>query len=184
MLNFSRIISTFNYFSKAIEVELQLHKPHRPSIPSFNYKIDYNLTNKDFVIKERCDKLSEIEKQHGLAVDSSDDFYILRESPHETVTRPNEFVQTNCLVNTLIKWIPDIDNKPGENFYVKYRIKGEPDFSNTTMETEEDYIIMENFNACVNYEIKLVAVDGEFETESEVQETPVIVFMNHVRRWF
>lgn len=94
---------------------------------------------------------------------------------------PSDFLQVTaddpCPVNTLIKWIPDVEHNPGEYFFVKYRIKGNPEWTETLPETSEDYIILKNFNACRSYEIILVAVDGEFATESEVQETPAVLFM-------
>lgn len=151
---------------------------------TFKYKIDFNLTDREDLTKEKCSEADLYTKPSKPETDDLvDDFYILNEQEKGKIVtpspQPNQWVQTNvsCLVNTLIKWIPDIDNNPGEYFYVKFRIKGEDEFLKTVPQMEEDYLILENFNACVNYEIILVAVDGEFETESEPQETPAIMFM-------
>ncbi|KAJ8909608.1 hypothetical protein NQ315_010828 [Exocentrus adspersus] len=169
---------------KTLEIELEAHIAKPPSMPTFKYKIDYNITDKDDLIKEKCIETNQYSTQtQPKTEDLVDDFYILNEQEKAKIVtpspRPNDWVQTNvsCLVNTLIKWIPDVDNNPGEYFYVKYRIKGDPDFLKTVPQMDEDYIILENFNACVNYEIILIAVDGEYETESEPQETPAVVFM-------
>nr|XP_023020788.1 neuroglian-like isoform X1 [Leptinotarsa decemlineata] len=164
---------------KVMEIELETQTPQKPSMPTFKYHIDFNITDKNDLMKAKCYETSQYPKSDG----SADDFYILNEQESGKVVThsplPKEWihVHSNCLVNTLIKWIPDVTNIPGEHFYVKYRIKGEPEFLKTAPELEEDYTILENFNACVNYEIILVAVDGDFETESEVQETPAIMFM-------
>ncbi|KAG5881990.1 Neuroglian, partial [Gonioctena quinquepunctata] len=164
---------------KMMEVELDTYTPQKPSMPTFKYQIDFNITDKNDMMKEKCFETRQFHKTEV----PSDDFYILDKQEKAKIVTPLPLpkewvhVHTNCLVNTLIKWIPDVDNIPGDHFYVKYRIKGEQEFLKSAPEMEEDYAILENFNACVNYEIILVAVDGEHETESEVQETPATMFM-------
>ncbi|CAH1118901.1 unnamed protein product [Phaedon cochleariae] len=162
-----------------LEVELEEHVPEKPSMPTFKYQIDYNITDKNDLMKKECSQSRQQPKTH----DTPGDFYMSKGEEKDTTVTPSsvpkEWVQVhrNCLVNTLIKWIPDVDNNAGEHFYVKYRIKGEPEFTKSAPELEEDYSVLENFNACVNYELIVVAVDGEFETESEMQETPAVMFM-------
>lgn len=151
-------------------------------MPSFKYKIDFNITDLKQMIKDKCVRTKQIPKYDMDVTDSPEDFYLLSdrdEREKTTSTTPKDWIHinTNCLVNTQIKWIPDVDNNPGEHFYVKYKIKGEKEYLKTGPELEEDYLILENFNGCVNYEIILVAVDGEYETESEIQETPAVMFM-------
>ncbi|CAH1101670.1 unnamed protein product [Psylliodes chrysocephalus] len=167
---------------KTIEVDLDTHVAYEPSMPSFKYKIDFNITDLKQMIKDKCVRTKQIPKYDMDVTDSPEDFYLLSdrdEREKTTSTTPKDWIHinTNCLVNTQIKWIPDVDNNPGEHFYVKYKIKGEKEYLKTGPELEEDYLILENFNGCVNYEIILVAVDGEYETESEIQETPAVMFM-------
>ncbi|XP_018562717.1 neuroglian-like [Anoplophora glabripennis] len=169
---------------KVLEVELKPHTSQAPSMSTFEYKIGYNVTDKEDLMKEKCfETYQRPFHQQPKTEDLVDDFYILNEQEKGQIVTPsphaNEWLETNvsCLVNTLIKWIPDVDNNPGEYFYVKYRTKNDEEYVKTAPQMDEDYVILENFNACINYEIILVAVDGEFETESEPQETPIIVFM-------
>lgn len=56
-------------------------------------------------------------------------------------------------------------------------MKGNVDWIETLPEESEDFLILNDFNACRSYEIILVAVDGEYRTESEIQETPAVLFM-------
>lgn len=77
-----------------------------------------------------------------------------------------------CLVDCMIQWLPDVRNNPGEYFYLKYKLKGEKEYQVTEPELGEDYMILHNFDACKNYEIVLVAVDGEHQTESGILITP------------
>ncbi|KAJ8955158.1 hypothetical protein NQ318_009051 [Aromia moschata] len=167
-----------------IEVEIEPHTPQAPSMPTFKYKIGYNLTDREELTKEKCSETNEYRDiAKPKTEDLVDDFYILNEQEKGAIVTPspspNQWVSTNvsCLVNTLVRWIPDLDNNPGDHFYVKYRPRGQEEYLKTAPQLEEDYAILVNFNACVNYEIILVAVDGEFETESEPQETPAIMFM-------
>lgn len=176
--------SPFSIRSKVLEIELEPHSAQPPSMSTFKYKIGYNVTDKEDLVKEKCSEVYQYpQKQPPKTDDLVDDFYILNEQEKGKIVTPsplpNQWVQTNvsCLVNTLIKWIPDVDNNPGEYFYVKYRTKSDAEYMKTIPQMDEDYVILENFNACINYEIVLVAVDGEFETESEPQETPAVMFM-------
>ncbi|CAH1977034.1 unnamed protein product [Acanthoscelides obtectus] len=162
---------------KAIEVELEPHEPYPPSMPSFKYKIDYNLTDKEEQNRKKCNRT----RLQNSFQDWEDSWVLGNGEKGKIVTvgSKKEWSHTSCLVNTMIKWIPDVtSDNPGEYFYVKYRIKGDPEYIKSTPQFDEDYMILENFNACVNYEIILIAVDGEYETESEMQETPAIMFMH------
>ncbi|KAF7275190.1 hypothetical protein GWI33_012097, partial [Rhynchophorus ferrugineus] len=166
-------------------VEVEPHQPYPPTTPSFEYKINYNITNKNDYFEKECSKPRyPYVPQTTMKIDMfDDDFYILNETDDNIITKTTtedseEQSKTNdlCLVKTLIKWIPDVGNNPGEYFYVKYRFKGSKKWTDTLPELSEDFIILDNFNACRSYEIILVAVDGQYKTESDMQETPVVVF--------
>lgn len=93
-----------------------------------------------------------------------------------TTSKPTKAENNNnekqCLVDCMILWLPDVKNNPGEYFYLKYKLKGEKEYQVTELELSEDYMILHNFDACKNYEIVLVAVDGEHQTESGILITP------------
>ncbi|XP_057668857.1 neuroglian-like [Diorhabda carinulata] len=158
---------------KSIEIDLEVHIPQEPAMPSFRYKIDYNITDLKQQMKHLCQKTKQNPYYVVNVTNAANEL-----DKKYTIHNHTDWIHinTNCLVNTLIKWVPDIDNNPGDYFYVKYKIKGEPEYLKAGPELEEDYLILENFNACVNYEIILVAVDGKYETESEMQETPAVVY--------
>ncbi|XP_060528924.1 neuroglian-like [Cylas formicarius] len=171
-------------------VEIEEHVPYPPSMPSFKYKINYPKARSfDEYFDNECSKprYPYVPQTNVDFDDSDDDFYLFNNTAGKIITpkptRPPEDMQVvtaedPCLVKTLIKWIPDVDHNPGEHFYVKYRIKGDKKYTDTPPETSEDYMILDNFNACKSHEIILVAVDGEYHTESEVQETPAVLFMH------
>lgn len=50
------------------------------------------------------------------------------------------------------------------------RLRGEPIYLESSSELEEDYIIVRGLLPGEVYEFKVVAVDGEFMTESETEE--------------
>lgn len=54
------------------------------------------------------------------------------------------------------------------------RIKDEPQYTITPNELHEDYLIVRPLNPGQTYEFKLVAVDGEYSTESETQELEIV----------
>lgn len=82
----------------------------------------------------------------------------------EINTMPSE----NGLANFNIRWIPNVDSgKSGSHFKVKYRVKGEADFKETDPELDEDTVVVRGLDSNENYEFRVVAVDGNFMTESE-----------------
>ncbi|CAG9769886.1 unnamed protein product [Ceutorhynchus assimilis] len=172
-------------------VEVEPHQPYPPSMPSFKYKINYNATEKTDYFHKECSKPRyPYTPQSTLSIDHiDDDSYIFNVTAEKVVTpkpsttvAPEQLQQVTagddpCMVKTLIKWIPDVVHNPGEYFFMKYRLKGNPDWIETPSEQSEDFLIINNFNGCRSYEIVLVAVDGEYRTESEIQETPAVLFM-------
>lgn len=76
----------------------------------------------------------------------------------------------NGLAAIKVVWLPNIEGKPGSHFYVKYRLKGETMFQKTDYQLDEDYIIVRGLKPGEVYEFCVVAVDGEFISESELEE--------------
>lgn len=75
-----------------------------------------------------------------------------------------------------INWLPKLDGKSGTNFFVKYRIKGNAEWSSTGQILDDDFAIVENLTPNESYEFKVVSVDGDYATESDVQDGPPIKY--------
>lgn len=67
-----------------------------------------------------------------------------------------------------INWRPNLSgNNPGSSFYVKYREKGQTNFDKSPTRTNEDFEEIGGLESDKSYELRVVAVDGIHETESE-----------------
>lgn len=69
-----------------------------------------------------------------------------------------------------ITWIPNTDSNPGSHFFVKYKLYGESMFQETKPELYEDFIVLQGLEAEQTYQVAVVAVDGNYTTESGVEE--------------
>ncbi|XP_034235912.1 neuroglian isoform X2 [Thrips palmi] len=69
-----------------------------------------------------------------------------------------------------VTWMPNLDGRPGSHFFVKYKLRGETIYEETPAETNEDFIILSGLRPGEVYEVKVVAVDGEFNTESHSED--------------
>ncbi|XP_050310899.1 neuroglian-like [Anthonomus grandis grandis] len=176
----------------SLSVEVEPHQPYPPSPPSFKYKINHENLEKNEYFHRECTKPRYPYIPHKNIVDIDhveDDTFTLdhadpkkpADNPQTTTNPPQNITEIKsrnpCLVQTEIKWVPDTVHNPGEYFYLKYRQKGSQNWTETLPELSEDFLIINEFNACKRYEIVLVAVDGEYRTESEPQETPATMFM-------
>lgn len=63
-----------------------------------------------------------------------------------------------------------MNGRPGTHFFVKYRIKGATSWWHTNHELDEDFTIIRALSPDETYEIIVVSVDGDYMTESELQE--------------
>lgn len=75
-----------------------------------------------------------------------------------------------------INWLPKLSGKPGSNFFVKYRIKGTERWFRTKLILDDDYTVVENLTPNETYEFKVVSVDGDYETESDVQDIATVKY--------
>lgn len=68
-----------------------------------------------------------------------------------------------------ITWQPHIESNPGSHFYVQYKKSndGQTLFLSTNEELNEDSIVVTNLEPDLNYDFRVVAVDGVFETPSD-----------------
>lgn len=67
-----------------------------------------------------------------------------------------------------ITWQPQVEagNNPGSYFYVQYKKVGELTYFSTQHELNEDSIVIANLEPDHTYDVRVVAVDGIFETPS------------------
>ncbi|CAG2175648.1 unnamed protein product [Oppiella nova] len=86
-----------------------------------------------------------------------------------------------------VQWNPKTGSgkNPGSYFYVQYRLKGSERFLNTPKDENQDSLIVpiRGLEEDKTYEIRVVAVDGQFETPSETQEISwsgrVVLILKH-----
>ncbi|KAK4296763.1 hypothetical protein Pmani_030767 [Petrolisthes manimaculis] len=69
-----------------------------------------------------------------------------------------------------ITWVPDTEGNPGSHFFVKYKLYGASMFDETKPELYRDFIVLKGLKTESTYQVAVVAVDGEFTTESDLEE--------------
>ncbi|GIY13217.1 neuroglian [Caerostris extrusa] len=69
-----------------------------------------------------------------------------------------------------VTWVPAVDGHPGSHFFVQYRKKDENLWESTPPEENQDSILVTGLELGSLYEMKVVAVDGPFQTPSKVEE--------------
>lgn len=69
-----------------------------------------------------------------------------------------------------ITWLPNLIANSGSNFFVKYRLKGKTEWSQTDLVIDQDFVIMNGFMKNKIYEIMTISVDGSFMAESSIQD--------------
>lgn len=67
-------------------------------------------------------------------------------------------------------WDPDLTGHSGSNFFVKYRIKGEREWTVTNPILEEDYVIIDRLVRSQTYEFAVISVDGEQTSDGVVRD--------------
>ncbi|CAL4088931.1 unnamed protein product, partial [Meganyctiphanes norvegica] len=71
-------------------------------------------------------------------------------------------------VDVKINWHPDFEDHPGVDFYVQKRIKGSNGWQNTTVEKDHLYQTLRGLDPRRAYEVRVIAIDGQFETPSKI----------------
>ncbi|XP_018330369.1 neuroglian [Agrilus planipennis] len=107
----------------------------------------------------------------------SDPYFIERTTRSISSSRPSvpsftwqRETTENNMVAIKVLWHPNLSGRPGSHFFVKYRKKGEPDWAETDPEYYEDFLMVRALEHDEIYEFILVAADGTYYTESEIQE--------------
>ncbi|XP_014473407.1 PREDICTED: neuroglian isoform X2 [Dinoponera quadriceps] len=72
--------------------------------------------------------------------------------------------------NIKIVWEPNLNGNPGSHFFVKYKLKGETIFLMTDPEFQTNTIEIRGLQSGELYTMSVVAVDGEYLTESPPQD--------------
>lgn len=151
------------HYRNYMDVEIYPHYPSLPSVPDLKYNINYEELDTDEICVEPVDHF-----------EKEDNEFYLTNMNNEKGSKSSK-KENPCYVTTRIIWIPDIGN-PGSHFYVKYKVKGALDYVVTEPEFRNDFMLLKQFDACQNYDIIVVSVDDEFETESKKVQTPVMNF--------
>lgn len=76
----------------------------------------------------------------------------------------------NGFASIRVVWLPNTEGKPGSHFFVKYKLKDETMYEQTRNEMVEDFTTIKGLKPGETYEFRVVAVDGEYMTESEPQD--------------
>lgn len=70
-----------------------------------------------------------------------------------------------------ITWLPNYrHNKPGSMFYVQFRKMGQSQWQKSPMEANVDTINIKGLDLSSIYEVRVVSVDGRYQTASEIEE--------------
>lgn len=99
----------------------------------------------------------------GLAVPPDPPYFTWEQLPSE-----------NGYATVRVNWMPSIEGKSGSHFFTKYRIKGETTWLSTDNVLEDDFVIIRGLQPDENYEFIVASVDGEYLTESQVQDVQTI----------
>ncbi|KAG7203224.1 hypothetical protein KM043_010327 [Ampulex compressa] len=76
----------------------------------------------------------------------------------------------NGYSNVQVIWQPNLNGNPGSHFFVKYKLKGETISLETDPEFQSNTIEVRGLQSGEVYVMSIVAVDGDYMTESESQE--------------
>lgn len=85
-----------------------------------------------------------------------------------------------------VNWLPAMETgRSGSHFFVKYRQKGQTTWMSTSDVLEDDFVVVRGLEPEETYEFRVVSVDGEFKTESKIQDVVTYgigMFINVVMR--
>jgi len=69
-----------------------------------------------------------------------------------------------------VTWQPFVDGNPGSHFYVQYRKEKETQWIKTEDQLNENSIVVRGLEPGLTYQFRVVAVDGQFQTPSRIQD--------------
>lgn len=77
-----------------------------------------------------------------------------------------------------VNWIPDMEGNPGSSFRVVYRKNGQSQWKETERIIDAMYTIIYDLIRDTVYDMAVVSIDGEYSTQSDVQEIKVISYVS------
>jgi neuronal cell adhesion protein len=109
-------------------------------------------------------------------VGEGEDYYIESRTNTGAAIRPEKpnflwdhVLNDDGLAKVKVKWLPSNSGNAGSHFYIKHRKQGESNWLQTDPEKQQDYQEISGLDPDTSYEMRLVAVDGEYEEQSESQ---------------
>lgn len=69
-----------------------------------------------------------------------------------------------------VTWVPAVEGHPGSHFFVQYKKKGDTHWESTALEENQDTVTIHGLELGSLYELKVIAVDGDFHTASKIEE--------------
>ncbi|KAK4304075.1 hypothetical protein Pmani_023968 [Petrolisthes manimaculis] len=75
-------------------------------------------------------------------------------------------------VSVRVDWRPNFEEHPGVDFYVQSRVKGSTNWKSSPLEKKNLYQTVSGLDPRREYEIRMVAKNGEYETSSKVEVIP------------
>lgn len=165
------ILTGYNiYFREVKGTELGEIKERKPQItdpretraklaglkPKTKYRIDiYPTTSK-----------GEGEKMY-IEVQTSDQ---AQRSPDEPYFVWSHLPDVDGKAGVRVTWVPAVEGHPGSHFFVQYRKKDASLWESTPPEENQDSILVTGLELGSLYEMKVVAVDGPYQTPSKIEE--------------
>lgn len=78
----------------------------------------------------------------------------------------------NGYANIKVNWWPNNSGRTGSHFFAKYRLKGETTWLSTEHILDSDFTTIRALKPDETYEFVVASVDGDYITESIVQDVP------------
>lgn len=78
----------------------------------------------------------------------------------------------NGYANIKVNWWPNNSGRTGSHFFAKYRLKGETTWLSTDHILDSDFTTIRALKPDETYEFVVASVDGDYITESIVQDVP------------
>lgn len=74
------------------------------------------------------------------------------------------------MAGVMIQWKPNFNGHTGSHFYVQYKRKDETQYKRTKDILYDDSVVIRDLEPGTIYEMKVVAVDGEYHATSDIEE--------------
>ncbi|XP_015921139.1 neuroglian [Parasteatoda tepidariorum] len=165
------ILTGYNiYYREVSGTELGEIKERKPQItdpsetreklanlkPKTKYRIDIYATT----------KVGEGEKMY-IEVETKDNVARHPDEPHFVWSH---LPDVDGKAGVRVIWVPAVEGHPGSFFFVRYKKKDDTAWESTLPEKNQDSILVTGLELGSLYEMQVVAVDGEYQTPSKIEE--------------